>query len=85
MSKDETATPTQRINIIDPHLPNPPWTGLYFDCQCGARHQLGAADECEPVVADNAPKGFDLWLAPPCWTCERQNIVATPVAGAVPS
>lgn len=73
---------------------NPPWTGLYFTCEyCGGKFRLGCADECEPVTEstpssvnlsldrirqETAGTGVDLWLAPPCWTCELRNVIATP-------
>jgi hypothetical protein len=54
MSKDETASPTPRIIIGAAKTdPNPPWTGVYFSCECGAQYQLGCADECEPASAES--------------------------------
>jgi hypothetical protein len=51
--------------------PNPPWTNLYFDCACGARYQLTAADECELID----PKPPALYKTPPCWSCERVTVI----------
>ncbi|MCA1659941.1 MAG: hypothetical protein LC642_05305 [Verrucomicrobiaceae bacterium] len=81
MSKDETATPSQRVNLSDPKTdPNPPWSGLYFVCsKCSAIHQLGASDELKELTRmEFESRKFE---APPCWTCGHVNIVAdTPEA-----
>jgi len=95
VSKDETTRPAPRILIGPATEPNPPWTGLYFVCEhCGGKFQLGCADECE-LITDATPKtvnlsldairaetagtGAELWLTPPCWTCELRNVIRTPI------
>ena len=81
MSKDETATPSNKCAIDIDRSPAPPWTGLYFACEnCGARYQLGAADPCIPLL--DAPHKF---VAPECWTCGLNNIVSVPFVPSVPS
>ena len=72
-SSTETTAPTQRMNLGLASGPNPPWTNIYFDCDCGARYQLGASDECDSV--DGTGTAF---LAPECWTCGRRNMVTLP-------
>jgi hypothetical protein len=52
---------------------NPPWTNHYFDCShCGARYQLGCADELEFSYSTLCLTSY---ATPPCWTCGRVNTV----------
>ena len=84
--KNETTSPTPKIRLSDPKTDaNPPWTGTYFVCeQCGAKFQLGAADDCEPADVPHAADA-NFWLAPPCWGnpreeffCGFRNVIRTP-------
>jgi hypothetical protein len=73
MSAKETTSPAQRINLSLALGPNPPWTNEYFDCKCGARYQLTAADEC--VERLQVSDGFQSFDTPPCWTCGKVNVI----------
>lgn len=79
MSKDETSSPTPRVHISAETFPLPPWTGKYFDCECGARYQLGCADECKemflPELEFSEVRQFE---TPPCWTCGKINVLKIP-------
>jgi hypothetical protein len=75
MSANETTSPAQRMNLSVAAGPNPLWTNHYFDCSyCGARYQLGCADELKErclQVVDN----FQSYDASPCWTCGKVNVL----------
>lgn len=76
---------SERMNLIAATGPNPPWTGLYFNCeQCGAHYQLGASDVLKPADVETRADAQP-WLAPACWTCGHVNVVWTPAfkAGAI--
>ena len=62
---------SQRMSLSLADGPNPPWTNLYFDCECGARYQLGASDELKPIEGARRT-AFETF---PCWTCEKRNVV----------
>lgn len=73
MSKDETTQPAQRMKLSLASGPNPPWTGLYFACACGAEYQLCASDECvERLRMEFESRRVE---TPPCWTCGKVNTV----------
>jgi hypothetical protein len=82
----DSAFQKQRIAIGLAIESNPPWTNHCFVCErCGAKYQLGAADECQSLHPFSPPDG-DLWLAPPCWgrpaegvDCGFRNTIKTPL------
>jgi hypothetical protein len=61
----------QRIAIGLATGENPPWTGQYFACACGAEYQLCASDVCvELPRMEFESRRIE---TPACWTCGRVN------------